>query len=241
MNIFEENYKVRYSECDRDGRMKLKTFMDYAQETAGSHAAALGVGFSILRPRHMAWLLSRIRLGIRRYPRVGETIRVRTYPQGFDRLFARREFRFCAENGEVCAEATSLWILFDMLNRKIMSVQHEAGSLMPDNSALPVAFPLLGKLPPPDAPETLMQCTIRETQIDLNGHLNNAEYAGLVQDTLGHAVYPAEFQINYQKAIPPASRLTIAGTVDGSGFNLIGQVEGTTSFECAGTLMAQPD
>ena len=236
MNYLKQSYKTRYSETDRNGRLKLKTFLDYAQEIAGEHAAQLGAGIPKLRENHRAWLLSRIKLHIAKYPGVGEQLRVLTYPAGFDRLFARREFRFFNEANDCVAEATSLWLLVDMQATKILFAQQEIGALMPDNSAMPIAFDSIGKLPTDDGTNVLLQCAIRDTQIDLNGHLNNAEYAGLVQDALGNGVYPREFQINYQKAIPPHSDLTITGNVTDEDFILTGRVGGTVSFECTGKL-----
>ena len=238
MDCLDEEYKVRYSETDCNGRLKLKSFLDYAQEIAGEHAEALGVGVAKLREAHRAWLLSRVKIQISAYPAVGNIVTVRTYPQGFDRLFARREFRFLDSARNCIAQASSLWLLVDMSAARILPAQQEAGALMPDNSGLPIAFPALGKITPDEGQETLLQCTVRDTQIDLNGHLNNAEYAGLVQDALGMGRYPREFQINYQKAIPPRSPLAITGEISGDGFILTGRVAGAISFECAGTLMA---
>ena len=37
--VHTEEFALRYSECDRNGRMKLKTFFDFAQDVAGVHAS----------------------------------------------------------------------------------------------------------------------------------------------------------------------------------------------------------
>lgn len=236
MNYFEQIYKARYSETDSNGRLKLKSFLDYAQEIAGEHVAVLGASIPTMREHHRAWLLSRIKLRINSYPGVGEQLRVVTYPAGFDRLFARREFRFYNEQNDCVAEATSLWLLVDMQLKKILVAQREVGALISDNSETPIAFDSLGKLPTDDGTNVLLRCAIRDTQIDLNGHLNNAEYAGLIQDTLGAGCYPHEFQINYQKAILPRSDLVITGDVTTEHFIFTGRVDGSVAFECNGTF-----
>ena len=97
MNTYTEPFRIRYSEGDRHGRLKLRTFFDYAQEVAGNHATALGCGLEALLARRQAWVLSRIRVRFRQYPSIGETVTMKTWPSGFAPLFARREFELVAE------------------------------------------------------------------------------------------------------------------------------------------------
>ena len=235
MNTYQETFRIRYSEGDRRGRLKLRTFFDYAQEVAGTHATALGCGLEALLARKQAWVLSRIRVRFHAYPSIGDSVTLKTWPSGFDHLFARREFELYGADGALLVEATSFWLFLDTENLRILNAVREIGELMPDNSALPVHFSELGKLPAPTDGERL-EFSVRETQIDLNGHLNNAEYAGTIQDVLGVGCYPAELQVNYQKSIPPQSRLEITCTRAGQDFQIAGRVENTVAFAAGGKL-----
>ena len=235
MNTFQETFRIRYSEGDRHGRLKLRTFFDYAQEVAGSHATALGCGLEALLARKQAWVLSRIRVRFHKYPSIGDEVTLKTWPSGFDHLFARREFELYDADGALLIEATSFWLFLDTENLRILNAAREIGDLMPDNSALPVHFSELGKLPVPTEGDQL-EFSVRETQIDLNGHLNNAEYAGAIQDVLGAGCYPAELQVNYQKSVPPQSLLQLTCVRDGQDFQVAGRVEDTVAFAAAGTL-----
>ncbi|MGN0866843.1 MAG: acyl-[acyl-carrier-protein] thioesterase [Oligosphaeraceae bacterium] len=246
-----QEYKLRYSECDRFGRIKLKTFFDYAQEIAGVHASALGVGLETLLPLRRSWFLSRMKLEILHYPEVGSDIRVTTWPAGFDRLLARREFRFeervpsspgsgDAVSFRMVARATSNWLLMDTAAMRILPAERLCGPLLEGFPMDDVAFPTLGKLPALPENEDSLRLKVRPTQIDVNGHLNNAEYAAILQDALGIGVYPATFQLNYQKAVPPEATLSVSCQRDGGGaegFLCTGRVDGAVSFEAAGTLL----
>lgn len=239
-NTYTEEFVLRYSECDRYGRMKLKTLFDYAQEIAGAHASMLGVGVELLRPLRRAWFLSRIRVRFAAYPSVGDRVSVTTCPVGFDRLFARREFRFATKELGEFAAATSDWLLVDVSAMRVLSAAREIGDKMPAEATLSATFPELGKLPSvaPDVPGTTRRITA--TQIDMNGHLNNAEYAAILQDALGIGCYPREFQLNYQKSVPPESELTISGSIDipAGVFLYSGRLaEGTVAFEASGTIL----
>ncbi len=233
-----QEYRLRFSECDRHGRMKLKTFCDYAQEVAGIHASELGVGLEVLLPQRRSWFLSRICLGIDRYPAVGGRVRISTWPAGFDRLFALREFRFEEEGAGVFARASGAWLLMDVAAMRILHAERLCGALLPP---LPegegVAFPDLGKLPVAPVGENPRLRRVMPTQIDVNGHLNNAEYAAILQDCLGTGAYPARLQINYKHGVPPDSDLTISGHGGGEGdFLFTGRLGSVVSFEAAGTL-----
>ncbi|MGN0892334.1 MAG: acyl-[acyl-carrier-protein] thioesterase [Oligosphaeraceae bacterium] len=243
-----QEYRLRHSECDCFGRMKLKSFFDYAQEIAGDDASLRGMGLETLLPRHQSWFLSRMKVEIHRYPTAGKTIRVTTWASGFDRLFACREFRFeevepspegqPRGKGALIARATSNWLLMDTAAMRILPADRLYGEKI---FAIPpgeIAFPSLGKLPslPEDTPSQPWK--VRGTQIDVNGHLNNTEYASVLQDALGMGVYPAIFQLNYLKAVPPQATLCVACQQrEGEGFLCTGRVEGALSFEAAGTLL----
>ena len=238
MNTYQETFRVRYSEGDRHGCLKLRTFFDYAQEVAGNHATALGCGLEALLAHHQAWVLSRIRVRFHQYPSIGSTVTLKTWPSGFDHLFARREFELTGADGTVLAEATSLWLFLDTAQLRILNAANEIGELMPDNSALPVYFTELGKLAVPAEGQTA-EFAIRETQIDLNGHLNNAEYAAFIQDALGAGCYPSELQVNYQKSVPPGSLLNVIFAREGQRFHIAGRVGDTVAFAAHGILAGE--
>ncbi|MBO7741726.1 MAG: hypothetical protein J6S21_04155 [Victivallales bacterium] len=234
MEIHRCTYKARYAEGNREGLLKLRSFFDLAQEAAGDHAALLGVGMEAQLARNQAWMLSRAALRITRYPRFGEMLTVTTWPAGFDRMLARREVRF-ADAGGVLAEMTMLWMIVDTAAMSIIPAPKALGTSLPDNPELPRAFESMGKLPAPAEPEVL-RCTIRESQLDINCHLNNAEYAALIQDALGAGSYPAELQINFQRGIPPQGEVKICGGIDGKNFAFAGYCGGNTAFTASGTL-----
>lgn len=230
--------KTRYAEGDRHGLLKLRAFFDLAQEAAGEHAAQLGVGMKTLLANHRAWMLSRVAMRISSYPRFGEEVRITTWPAGFERLLARRELRFADADGREFAAMTMLWMIVDTENMSIIPAPVAIGDSLPHNPELPHAFDNIGKLPAPEAPE-MLRCTVRESQLDVNCHLNNAEYAALVQDCLGAECRPTQLQINFHKGIPPLGEVEICGGVDRQKltFNYAGRCNGTVAFTAAGTLL----
>ena len=236
MKTYEESHTVRYSEGDRSGFLKLRALFDYAQDIAGNHAERLGVGMTSLQKQGRAWMLSRIRMRISKYPRICEPFRILTYPMGFDRLFARREFRFYDQHDQLFGAATSCWLLLELDNLKILNAPRELAGIMPDNADRDIAFPTLDKIHPPKTMESCSLYRIQESMLDINQHLNNAEYAAFVQNFLGPGKYPAELQLNYQLSVPPDAPLDIGGTCSESNFLICGNLNHQPAFLAEGTL-----
>ena len=94
-SLFHNHYQVRSYEVDGNGRLRPVTLLNYLQDSAGSHAAALGFAVSQLRRRQVTWVISRYHVHFFRYPRRGEELEVRTWPSARQTLFALRDFEVC--------------------------------------------------------------------------------------------------------------------------------------------------
>ena len=226
-----ETFPIRYSDRDRFGCLKLRTLLDYAQEAAGNHAEKLGFGVTTLRQKHQAWMLARLKLRILDYSVVGNEVQVTTWPSGYERLFATREYIFTAgPEHRVIAEGSSYWIVFDTEAKRVLLASRELAGLPADTETSEHFFTDLGKLPEVKQAPVLDEVKIREHQIDVNSHLNNAEYGALVQDVLEPGVRPREIQINYQHAIPPGGLVQIRSLRDGNQFLFAGLLDEAVAF-----------
>lgn len=214
---------VRHSECDRRGRLKLRSWFDFLQEAAAVHAEQLGVGVSMLLEHRMAWVLSRLKLVMEADLRIGDSVAVRTWPNGFHRLFAKRQYELFRAGRRV-GYASSFWLLLEAASLRPLKPS-ALPRPFPDNSARPEFFPELDKLPAPELEAGRLECPVRESLMDVNGHLNNAEYAGFVQDFLA-VVSPEwrtrQIQINYLNAIRAPDWLALHGGAANGVYRLAG-------------------
>lgn len=237
--VHRENFRIRYRETDRNGVLKLSSWFDFLQEAAANHASRLGVGLGALSQLGLLWVLSRLHLAIHRYPGIGETITVETWPNGFRRLFAHRQFRLTGEDGKELAVASSAWLLLS--TEKLRPVRLEQlPAALPPNAEKPDYFPLEAKLPEPEVP-VRFEVRIRPTMEDVNGHLNNAEYAGLVQDCAtgpdGNSPRFREVELHFLSAVRAPEYLTVGGIRSGKTFLCVGWNEaGQLSFNAATEL-----
>lgn len=235
----KEKFRIRQNELTRDGFLRANVFFDYMQEIAACHADEIGVGFRTLYSAGMMWVLSRLKLKIDRTPRLGETIEVMTYPSGFERLFATREFFFFDENGTEIASASSCWLLLDSSKFRPLKPAVSLPAQLPDNSMRKRNFIGLDKLnreevfDPVDFP-------VLESMIDVNRHMNNAHYVTHVFDWLAKktASVPelSEIQVNFIASTAPGALLTASGKLENGKFYVECLQGEELHFQAAGLL-----
>ncbi|MBG0861181.1 MAG: acyl-ACP thioesterase, partial [Bacteroidales bacterium] len=116
---FEREYLVHVYETGPDGRINLYSLFNYMQDIASDHAVKLGYGREDLLAANRFWVLSRMYAVISELPKWNDTIIIRTWPDGTDRLFALRKFSVYYPDGIPVASASSSWLILDHATRKV--------------------------------------------------------------------------------------------------------------------------
>ena len=173
--FLEQHYRIRSYEVDPAKRLKLFHLVNFMQDAAWINAAQMGVSVDQLMSAGMTWILSRMKLDIIRMPLYNENIRVLTWPSGYERYFAFRDFRVMDEAGVLIARATTTWLVLDLNSRKLVLPSQFADLLKINGSieAMPAAS---GRIKLPDPVENSYLVEILDKDMDQNEHTNNAYY-----------------------------------------------------------------
>ena len=251
-NVYVVEYPVRLNELAPDARERGWSVFNCLQDAAGRHADELGLGLRQLRSSHLIWVLSRLRYRMEKFPEYGDVIRVTTYPSGYDRLFAYRQFRLeSGRTGELFGVAGSAWLTLNPDTFRPVSPGKYLQGLPHWNGDGEIYFQgeTLGKLrrPADCATELPLSHRVSATEIDYNRHLNNAYYAMLAEDWLGEKtgmlVRATEIQVNFNASTPFREQLVCSGTLrDDGGFYVEGvqQSSGRNAFQAVGTAATIP-
>jgi acyl-ACP thioesterase len=183
MDIWQETFPVGFTVVDRSDCLTLAGTFDFFQEAAIRHAENLGVGRDAMFRAGQGWVLSRMSVVLDRRPRQGETITVRSWPRGWDRLFAVRDFDIRDGSGVPLVRGRSCWLILDIAKRRPLRPQALMGTL-PLNEGLDA---LPGGGANLEAVDNLHKAGERRaaySDIDYNGHVNNARYVQWIQDIL---------------------------------------------------------
>ena len=244
---FVIDYQVQLNDISIDAKLRSWVIFNYLQDAAGRHADELGVGLKQLRQSDLSWVLSRIRVKMDDFPEYGDVLRIATYPSGFDRLFAYRQFVLTsAITGKKFGVAGSAWLTLNPENfRPISPAKHFAGlSSWEFEGEIWFQEETLDKLVPPADGDTPVIQRISRTQIDYNRHLNNAYYAMFAEDwlaeKLGKPVRFTELQINFNQSTAYGDKLVCSGNLDGNGsFQIAGTQEssGKNAFSAKGSCV----
>jgi acyl-ACP thioesterase len=177
----EYAFRVRTYECGENGLATLPAICNYLQEAAALHAEELSFSRSNFAAAgdNMSWVLSRLCVQMASYPRWNETVTVLTFPRGGRRITAWRDFILTGDDGRPLGVATSEWMLIDLATRKVLPIPEAVYA-----AANTVRAPVLGvepytpRLRFPAAADTPPALAFRaqQSQIDLNGHVNNVHY-----------------------------------------------------------------
>ncbi len=183
MEIWDERFTVRSFDVDQRGRLSPLALFSWMLDAAGRHAVQLGWGIHDLQRQGLTWMLSRFRLQIGNLPGWGETVTVRTWPSGLDRLFAMRELRVLNEAGLRLARATSAWLLLNKSTRRPLRPGQELAELA---ASTPGRDDELAVEPLPELGEPVRgpTFTARAFDLDVNGHVTAASLARWVLESL---------------------------------------------------------
>lgn len=195
----KETLLLRACHCDVQGRWKPSAVLLTMQEVGEDHAAALGFSRDFLVGHGMCWVLSRQKVMMRDYPRCGDEVRVITWPGPLQGLYFTRYFRFERPDGSLLGGAATAWVLFDLHERRLLRPAALPGRVPVHEGRQPL-LELPGKLHM-DGLTPCARRTVGYSDLDVNGHMNNASYADWVCDIADFARLSrrglASWQINY--------------------------------------------
>jgi medium-chain acyl-[acyl-carrier-protein] hydrolase len=181
---FEKEYRVHVYETGPDGKLNLYSLFNYMQDIASDHAIKLGFGRDDLMRDNRFWVLSRMYAVITEWPLWGDTIIVKTWPNGTDKLFALRNYEVKFPDGRQIASGTSSWLILDHTTKKVQRpdsiLSQYNPNLYTDNSPARYA----SKLEPAEEDGCVSpRFRIKVSDLDVNLHTNNVRYLKWVSDS----------------------------------------------------------
>ncbi len=219
-------------------RLKPAAFMNLAQEAAGSNAATLGFGYDDLIKYNTAWILSRVRVVFVDTPKWKDEITLHTWHKGLDRLFYLRDFIMTDAEDKVRVKATTSWLILDLDTRKMVRhpQMNDDGTACRENVIETPADRV--RMPKGVEPELIRVHEVSYSDIDNNGHTNNAMYMQWSMNAVGYeitSVRPVkEFTINFNHETTIGDKVSIYRVMeereDGLHVFVEGKVEDVSSY-----------
>ena len=199
---FEKEYRIHVYETGPDGKLNLYSLFNYMQDIASDHAIKLGFGRDDLMRDNHFWVLSRIYAVINKWPLWEESLILRTWPNGTDKLFAMRNYELQFPDGRMIASAVSSWLIIDRTTKKIQRPDGLLSQYNDDNLVIPTSARNPEKLhESAESGNSAGPFRVKVSDLDVNLHTNNANYIKWICDsydlnfTMNHL--PCSAEINY--------------------------------------------
>jgi acyl-ACP thioesterase len=181
----EKHHKIGFFDTDHQLKLRIQSVARFFQEIAVFHSTRVGVGPDVLSKKGVGWFLNRLEIEFFRYPMLGENIKIITWSRGFKRYKAYREYLIESPQGEI-ARGSSIWIFFDFNRKRIAKVPVQISGLYEVDKEKYFDkeiddWKTCGRI----HPEKQMDISLRYSDFDVNGHVNNTIYLEFLE-TLYH-------------------------------------------------------
>lgn len=188
-HTWSEDYKIASYFVNLRGRAGLYSLLNFIQDVGWMHARQMRVQ---LEP-HQGWVFTRQSLTMNAWPKWNETITIKTWLRTpTSDVFFFRDYEFF--NGETkIGECTSTFSVIDMNTRKMVAPDlNKLGAVFRDDhnrTELPEKI-----LWQSDVTE-IAQFEVRNSDLDMNNHVNNTKYAQWILDAIPLEVLKGDVQL----------------------------------------------
>ena len=211
---FSARRRVRLSDMDSRGRVRLDTIARYLQDVAIDDVQGTGWGI----PEHL-WFIRSIRMDVVTPFVADREVDLVTWCNGIATIAAGRRWSVTGDAGGY-AEVDSVWIHLTPDERPARIDGFELYAAAADGRTVSRRLQLAD--PPDDAERVSWQ--VRVTDIDRHGHVNNTAYWQAIEERLARRdadpAAPLRVRIEYRHPIDPDDAVSLLEYTDDHAFGL---------------------
>jgi len=202
-SILTLEWKINFLQCYPNGYLKYTELCNILQLTAAVHAEMGGISFTDMQVHHQAWVLSRMRVEIKRLPKWRDSVTVKTW---INSLENSRSIR-CLElyiGTEKIVGCETYWAVFNTQTRRPepLALEHQHFEKYPDNKATSIQF---SKIDTTIDRTFVAEKAILLSDLDIVNHANSVKYLEWCLDFVEPKLLLnkgiASFEMNYLKEV----------------------------------------
>lgn len=219
-DIYTEIITVETTHTDLYDNLRPNALLQFFQQLGTNHSVILNIGRDYLVEKyHACWILARVWYRLSRPIHAGEVLKIDTWHRGDSGIIFYRDFDLFVGDEHV-GEGVSSWVVADIESRKMLrpsAIDTIAGAKAPDR----VKALQLKMIRDPKDKTPVYDRTVRYSDLDVNGHMNNTKYADLLLDALTpeelEGRFISELQLNYSRECKIGETLNVSRKMDESG------------------------
>lgn len=241
---YSKTFRISTADTDLYNACRPSAMLSYFQDLATEHATLIGVDRDYLVENyHACWLIARVWMHLERPLRAGEEVKMVTWQRGTGGLIVYRDYDLYV-GGKWVGEGIAAWLVADVEDRKMLrpgSIEKLVTSPTPET----VKDRQIRLIRSPKDRKVVYEKMIRYSDLDVNGHMNNAKYADVVLDALTpeelDGKFIAELQLNYSQECKMGEVIAIArGEKEGRCYIDGSSDDGKRRFEASVQILPLP-
>ena len=191
--VYTETCFLSAGEANPEQEMSLPLLVAKIIDIATAHANSLGIGNPSMKDINAGWVLSRVTVDMKSYPKVNDTYRISTWIVAFNRHFSERNFCISSPDGEVYGYVRTIWMVMSTVSHTNVGLSHfNLDPSLIDGSEVPVDRQEKHRqiLPPGSEPEAnglsliathpVYRYTFKYCDLDSYRHVNTVRYVALL-------------------------------------------------------------
>ena len=188
--------RIRYSETDHNGKIKLSSLIDYFQDCSTFHSKEEDIGIEKELANKRAWVITYWQVEIERYADLYEEVKTGTFPTKFKGFLGHRNFFMEDKNGDMIAKATSLWVYMDAQKKRPTKIPEEELKKYKGESLFEIEDKGR-KVQRGLNPVMYEPFIVRKEHIDRNEHVNNCRYIEMATEYIDKDKEVKKLRVEY--------------------------------------------
>lgn len=184
-SVLRREHFLTPSFCNAQRELPLPLLVSQIIEIATDHANDLGIGFLYMEDK--GWVLSRLSVEMKRWPRVGEHYYLQTWVESWNKHFSERCFSVESKEGDVLGYARTVWMIIDLASHKSYGT---AGFELPPDKIANAICPILRQQRHKPFEATIINNYIfKYTDLDYYRHVNTVRHIELLLNQFPLGLY----------------------------------------------------
>lgn len=170
--VYSTKFLVKGHDVNVNKVLTIPALLKYLQEASLQHARNLKTSVWDMKEDKLTWVLVRKELKVIQPLRMDESYTILTYPSGFDKFLAYRDYLVFDSNKKIVVGASSTWTLIQTDERKLMKIPQNIQEIGTPKDTRFLTQPNK-TISLPSGLKEVDKRVVRPYDLDWNNHVNN--------------------------------------------------------------------
>jgi medium-chain acyl-[acyl-carrier-protein] hydrolase len=202
-SVLSKDWEINFLQCYPNGYLKYTELCNLFQLTAATHSEVGGISFSDMQEFHQAWVLSKMRVEIKRLPKWKDKVTIKTWIKSLENSRSTRCLELYIGNEKI-AGCETFWAVLNTKSRRpeALALPHEHFEKFPNKSATEKSYT---KIDIQQEFEVIAQRSVLLSDLDIVNHANSVKYLEWCLDYMDSKELLNQdlsaFEMNYLKEV----------------------------------------